>query len=70
MPSGLAQVCVQLELVALQNVEPMVGQLWDISQRGGCIVLPGLHRLAGPVSDCGASRIPPEAARSDGPWAP
>jgi len=49
MPSGLAQVCVQLELVALQNVEPMVGQLWDISQRGGCIVLPGLCRIAVPA---------------------
>ncbi len=49
LPSGMAQVTVQLELVSAHSVEPIVGRLWDISHSGGCIALPGLRRIVVPA---------------------
>jgi len=49
LPSGMAQVTVQLELVQAQRVVPMVGRLWDISHSGGCIALPGFCQIVVPA---------------------
>jgi len=46
LPSGMAQVTVQLSLVTSESVEPLVGHLWDISETGGCIALPRFSRIA------------------------
>ena len=49
LPSGMAQITVQLELVTDRSVGLLVGHLWDISHSGGCIALPGLQRIVVPA---------------------
>lgn len=49
LPSGMAQVTVQLELITNRSVEPLVGRLWDISHHGGCIALPGNRQIVVPA---------------------
>jgi len=49
MPSGMAQVHARLELVALGSVDPLVGRLWDVSHKGGCIALHGHRQIVVPA---------------------
>lgn len=49
LPSGMAQITVQLELVTDRSGGVIVGHLWDISHSGGCIALPGLRQIAVPA---------------------
>ena len=49
LPSGMAQVTVQLEVVTARGVDPFVGRLWDISHTGGCIALPGNRQIVVPA---------------------
>ena len=50
LPSGMAHVGIQLELVAGAAASPLVGRLWDISPRGACIALLGSRALAVPAA--------------------
>lgn len=49
LPSGMAQITVQLELVTDRAAGLIVGHLWDISHSGACIALPGLRQIAVPA---------------------
>jgi len=49
LPSGVAQIAVRLELISPRRAEPLPGQLWDISNSGGCVVLPGLRQIVVPA---------------------
>lgn len=50
LPSGMAHVGIQLEVVAGAAASPLVGRLWDISPRGACIALLGSRALAVPAA--------------------
>ncbi len=49
MPSAMAQVTARLELIQVEAGPPMVGRLWDISSKGGCIAVPGARQLRLPA---------------------
>lgn len=51
MPSGMAQVHVRLVLMPATGADAIVGRLWDISHKGGCLAIPGFQRIVVP---CGA----------------
>lgn len=48
MPSGMAQVLVRLVLMPASGGEAIVGRLWDISHKGGCLAIPGFQRIVVP----------------------
>ena len=50
MPSAMAQVLARLELSNVSPESSMVGRLWDISQKGGCIAVPGVRLVQIPTS--------------------
>ena len=41
----MAQVTARLELIQAVAGPPMVGRLWDISTKGGCIAVPGARQV-------------------------
>jgi len=49
LPSAMAQVTARLELIQVVVGPPMVGRLWDISAKGGCIAIPGPRQLPLPA---------------------
>lgn len=45
----MAQVTARLELEERAAGPPMVGRLWDISAKGGCIAIPGGRQMQLPA---------------------
>jgi hypothetical protein len=45
----MAQVVARLELIQVLTGPPMVGRLWDVSTKGGCIALPGARQVRLPA---------------------
>ena len=49
LPSAMSQVMARLELLELAGGQPLVGRLWDISAKGGCLAVPGARQLRLPA---------------------
>jgi len=45
----MAQVLARLQLIQVVEEPAMVGRLWDVSTNGGCIAVPGAHRVQLPA---------------------
>ena len=58
LPSGMAQVTVQLEMQQAGLNAPLTGRLWDISPTGGCIALQGARQIQVPTETRLAMRDP------------
>ena len=45
----MSQVMARLELLELAGGQPLVGRLWDVSAKGGCLAVPGARQLRLPA---------------------